>query len=56
MRDLEMHITHRMFQTYWTEAQTYSETNGSGARCSSVVRAFAHGAISHRIDPTWWTH
>ena len=22
-----------------------------GARCSSVVRAFAHGAIGRRIDP-----
>ena len=25
----------------------------SGARCSSVVRAFAHGAMSRRIDPSW---
>ena len=24
-----------------------------GARCSSVVREFAHGAMSHRIDPPW---
>ena len=24
-----------------------------GARCSSVVRAFAHGTIGHRIDPSW---
>ena len=24
-----------------------------GARCSSVVRAFAHGAIDRRIDPSW---
>ena len=24
--------------------------------CSSVVRAFAHGAMGHRIDPLWWTH
>ena len=23
------------------------------ARCSSVVRAFAHGAIGCRIDPSW---
>ena len=27
-----------------------------GARCSSVVRASAHGAMGHRIDPSWWTH
>ena len=24
-----------------------------GARCCSVVRAFAHGAMGHRIDPSW---
>ena len=27
-----------------------------GARCSYEVRAFTHGAIGHRIDPSWWTH
>ena len=26
-----------------------------GARCSSVVRAFAHGVIGRQIDPSWWT-
>ena len=25
-------------------------------RSSSVVRAFAHGAMDRRIDPSWWTH
>ena len=24
-----------------------------GARCSSVVRAFAHGAMGRRIHPQW---
>ena len=24
-----------------------------GARCSSVVRAFAHGAMGRRLDPSW---
>ena len=24
-----------------------------GARCSSVVRAFAHGAMGRRVDPSW---
>ena len=24
-----------------------------GARCSSVVRSFAHGAMGRRIDPSW---
>ena len=27
-----------------------------GARCISMVRAFTHGAMGHRIDPSWWTH
>ena len=27
-----------------------------GVRLSSVVRAFAHGAMCHRIDPSRWTH
>ena len=25
----------------------------AGASCSSVVRAFAHGAMGRRIDPSW---
>ena len=28
----------------------------SGVRCSSMLRAFAHCAKDHRIDPPWWTH
>ena len=28
----------------------------SGARCNFLVRAFAHGAMGRRIDPSWWTH
>ena len=27
-----------------------------GTRCSSVLRAFAHGAMGHRINPSWWNH
>ena len=27
----------------------------TGVRSSSVVRAFAHGAMGHLIDPSWWT-
>ena len=30
-----------------------SVLNISGARCSSVVRAFAGGAMGRRIDPSW---
>ena len=33
----------------------YSELS-VGARCSSVVRVLAHGAMGRRIDPSWWTH
>ena len=25
----------------------------TGARCSSMVRVFAHGAMDRRIDPSW---
>ena len=25
-------------------------------RCSSMVRALAHGCMGHRIDHSWWTH
>ena len=25
----------------------------AGARCGSVVRAFAHGAMGRRINPSW---
>ena len=35
----------------------FCSLNTVGARCSSsVVRAFAHGAMGRRIDPSWWTH
>ena len=27
-----------------------------GARCSSVVRAFAYGAMGCQIDLSWWIH
>ena len=28
----------------------------SGARCSSVVREFAHGTMDRCNDPSWWAH
>ena len=34
---------HRLFRLF----------SGQGARCSSVVRAFAHGAMGRRVDPSW---
>ena len=30
-----------------------NSAGANGARCSSVVRAFAHGAMGRRIDPSW---
>ena len=27
--------------------------SSAGARCSSVVRAFAHGVMGRQIDPSW---
>ena len=33
-------------------SSTLSGSDWEGARCSSVVRAFAHGAVGRRIDPS----
>ena len=27
-----------------------------GAKCSSLVRAFTHGAMGRRVDPSSWTY
>ena len=35
------------------EDSTYHSLCYTRARCSSVVRAFAHGAMGCRIDPSW---
>ena len=32
---------------------SYSLKLFEGARCSSVVRAFVHGVMGRRIDPSW---
>ena len=34
-------------------AKMYCTSKTYRARCSSVVRAFAHGAMGRRIDPSW---
>ena len=31
----------------------YNTIHIAGARCSSVARAFAHGAMGRRVDPSW---
>ena len=32
--------------------KTFPSLAELGARCSSMVRAFAHGAMGHQIDPS----
>ena len=31
----------------------HTHTSTEGARCSSVVKAFAHGVMGRQIDPSW---
>ena len=38
---------------FMSTAKGWSDSISKGARCSSVVRAFAHGALGRRIDPPW---
>ena len=33
----------------------FDNSFNTGARCSSVVRAFTHGSMGRRIDPSWWS-
>ena len=47
------HGEFRQSLLYVTRRQSWSIGEVSGARCSSVVRAFAHGAMGRRIDPPW---
>ena len=43
--------------SYFHDKQMHlCDLSSGGTRCSSVVRAFAHGAMGRRIDPSWWTH
>ena len=35
---------------------SYFSFQPEGERCSSVVRAFAHGVMGQWLDPSWWTH
>ena len=38
---------------FFYTAQKHMPFMHVGVRCSSVVRAFARGAMGHRIDPPW---
>ena len=37
---------------YWYSSSS-SSSSACGARCSSVVKSFAHGTMGRRIDPSW---
>ena len=37
-------------------AKKINSKHAWGARCSSVVRAFAHGVMGRRINPSWGGH
>ena len=51
MRDQSNTPSHHE-QTLYHGVTSCSKIN-KGARCISVVRAFAHGAKGHRIEPSW---
>ena len=40
-------------ELYYVQYFQTTDTVSPGARCSSVVRAFVHGAMGRRIDPSW---
>ena len=44
-------VSRRQLRNWWYGEQSAVILNG-GARCSSVVRAFAHGVMGRRIDPS----
>ena len=48
---LEVHQRKRVFSVEYEMIVIASIQ--CGARCSSVVRAFAHGAMGRQIDPPW---
>ena len=57
-----MFIVEKVTDEYWLVEGETATHSGSitwlislllGARCSSVVRAFAHGGMGRRINPSW---
>ena len=55
LRDRRQHAQLRVCAQLARGTSTFLSL-GEGATYSSVVRAFAHGAMDCRIDPSWWTH
>ena len=56
LEDVRIHLFSNLIFNKYVDFAFYMSHKPGGARCSSVVRAFAHGAMGHRIDPSWWTH
>ena len=51
--NIPQHLLHVSFNTFDMYVAVTIIMYICGARCSSVVRAFAHGAMGRRIDPSW---
>ena len=49
----ENKTTHKTYMDENYGSENIGFVSSRGARCSSVVRAFAHGAMGCRIDPSW---
>ena len=47
------HNVTRAIYRKWPNHFISTESDDTGAGRSSVVRAFAHGAVGRRIDPSW---
>ena len=48
-----MTVMGRLFQGLCYHLHNYNSLINKGARGSFVVRVFTHGAMGHRIDPSW---
>ena len=51
--NIERELTLSQIHLLQGRKETVSGSHLAGARCSSVVRAFAHGAMGRQIDPSW---
>ena len=49
----EIHQLHEDYDVLFAVSLSVQSSVRMGARCCSVVRAFTHGAMGRRIDPSW---
>ena len=52
-KNVENYIHFVILIFIYTATYLSAVVNGEGARCSSLVRAFAHGVMGCRINPSW---